>query len=380
MPEVWGGLPKSQTDNERIEDAITRRVGEHAADETAHLLPGQSLQSHKASQIIDHLAESVVNDKLNYLARAYSAIVALDGGDFQDIQEAINYASSRGGGRILLSAGTYVLTKDLYLASHVSIIGAGQRVSIINCNGHTITTRGALPEEDPLWEDWPDNIFLHNIGFRNGPHEMVRIIGVLTFTYCEFSSGAGTLVYDIVGNSQFSHCVFLQPLAWFNANRTALFYGIHAEHSGNNTISYCSFFNIPIAIGVTSGSTVSSIFVEVCSTAIRAIGMDIIISNNQIINALDEGIFINSHGLTVEGNNIIGNLFFGQFSTRDGIRLHLSSRCIMIANRIRRFQFGVRLPSGSDRNLVLTNTLNDNALGAVSNLGTGNIVGNNITA
>lgn len=64
MPEVWGGLPKAQNDNELIEEAITRRIREHNADETSHLLPGQSLQSHKASEIIDHLALSIVSDKI----------------------------------------------------------------------------------------------------------------------------------------------------------------------------------------------------------------------------------------------------------------------------------------------------------------------------
>lgn len=64
MPEIWGGLAKAQNDNERIEEAISRHTAEHNADETSHLLPGQSLQSHKASAIIDHLARSIVTDKL----------------------------------------------------------------------------------------------------------------------------------------------------------------------------------------------------------------------------------------------------------------------------------------------------------------------------
>lgn len=64
MPEVWGGLPKAQNDNELIEEAIARRIAEHNADETSHLAPGQSLQSHKASAIIDHLALSIVSDKI----------------------------------------------------------------------------------------------------------------------------------------------------------------------------------------------------------------------------------------------------------------------------------------------------------------------------
>jgi hypothetical protein len=60
----WGLLTKSATDSETIEDAIVRLIAAHNDDETAHLDTGQSLQSHKASEIIDHLAASIVADKI----------------------------------------------------------------------------------------------------------------------------------------------------------------------------------------------------------------------------------------------------------------------------------------------------------------------------
>ena len=61
---TWGMLAKGQGDDETIEQAIERLIAEHEADEEAHLGAGQSLQSHKASEIIDHLAESIVADKI----------------------------------------------------------------------------------------------------------------------------------------------------------------------------------------------------------------------------------------------------------------------------------------------------------------------------
>jgi len=64
MPETWGLLPKSQVDDELIEEAIARLILEHNEDETAHLGTGQSLQSHKASEIIDHVVASIVADKI----------------------------------------------------------------------------------------------------------------------------------------------------------------------------------------------------------------------------------------------------------------------------------------------------------------------------
>ncbi len=62
----WGLLEKSQVDDEKIEEAIDRIVGNHNDNEDAHLAAGQALQSHKASEIIDHAARSVVRDKLDF--------------------------------------------------------------------------------------------------------------------------------------------------------------------------------------------------------------------------------------------------------------------------------------------------------------------------
>jgi hypothetical protein len=60
----WGLLQKSQEDDETIEEAIARLIVEHNENEEAHTAEGQSLQSHKASEVIDHLANSIVSDKV----------------------------------------------------------------------------------------------------------------------------------------------------------------------------------------------------------------------------------------------------------------------------------------------------------------------------
>lgn len=66
MPAVnWGMLEKSQVDPETIEEAIARLIAEHNEDEEAHLDAGQSLQSHKASEIIDHVVDSIIADKIH---------------------------------------------------------------------------------------------------------------------------------------------------------------------------------------------------------------------------------------------------------------------------------------------------------------------------
>jgi hypothetical protein len=64
MSEIWGDLSKSQVDPSTINEEIDLMIVNHLNDPDAHLEIGQSLQSHKASEIIDHLAHSIIEDKI----------------------------------------------------------------------------------------------------------------------------------------------------------------------------------------------------------------------------------------------------------------------------------------------------------------------------
>lgn len=61
---VWGNLYKSQISAEKIEEAIARLIQAHEDDPDAHVETGESLNSHKASAIIDHVASSIIADKI----------------------------------------------------------------------------------------------------------------------------------------------------------------------------------------------------------------------------------------------------------------------------------------------------------------------------
>jgi hypothetical protein len=61
---VWGVLEKALDDPQTILEAVDAKIAAHEADEEAHLGAGESLQSHRASEIIDHAAASVLADKL----------------------------------------------------------------------------------------------------------------------------------------------------------------------------------------------------------------------------------------------------------------------------------------------------------------------------
>jgi parallel beta-helix repeat protein len=126
----WGELQKSQIDPEKIEEAIQRLLNAHNEDPDAHLGPGGSLYSHKASTVIDHIAESIIEDKIKYKVitptRIHSsglvadAIVAPEGGDYDNVQDALN-----AGHRIIyIKRGVYEIDSPItILDSNIKIIG-----------------------------------------------------------------------------------------------------------------------------------------------------------------------------------------------------------------------------------------------------------------
>lgn len=60
---LWGELEKAQDDSTTIVQYIAAQIAAHNADSEAHLAAGESLNSHKDEDVIDHPAGSVVADK-----------------------------------------------------------------------------------------------------------------------------------------------------------------------------------------------------------------------------------------------------------------------------------------------------------------------------
>ena len=65
MAEVWGALSKAQDNQQTIDEAIAEAIANHESDSSAHLGVGESLEAHKTSEVIDHLANSIVEDKVS---------------------------------------------------------------------------------------------------------------------------------------------------------------------------------------------------------------------------------------------------------------------------------------------------------------------------
>lgn len=79
---------------------------------------------------------SINNTNTASASRAYTAIVSLSGetGTFKDIQLAINYVNSLGGGTVLIRRGKYVLSAIITMYSNIYIVGEDAVNTIIDCN------------------------------------------------------------------------------------------------------------------------------------------------------------------------------------------------------------------------------------------------------
>lgn len=156
-PYIWAGLERATNDPTTIDQAIAEGVAAHNDDPDAHLGPGQALESHRAAEIIDHLAESVVNDKIARQARRYIAIVDPNSeSDFDTVQGAIDYAASVGGGDIYVTPGVHELTADVTLQRTCGLYGAGDGESVIVSSSSTnrkITIQTAIAAPGLYFED-----------------------------------------------------------------------------------------------------------------------------------------------------------------------------------------------------------------------------------
>lgn len=196
-PYIWGSLDRAVNDDTKIDQAIEIAIDAHKADPDAHLGEGEALQSHRAAEIIDHRAESVVNDKIRANARTYIAIVDLNGdGDFTSVEDACDYALSKGGGSIFVKAGTYTVSRELQLKYGVDIYGDGPLETILwlepdlkmglNVSGYMpVTVSGSIEAYWYEGESWIEYMIDGAPGNRE-----------LEYTYLQLPWGEGQAYYE----------------------------------------------------------------------------------------------------------------------------------------------------------------------------------------
>lgn len=129
---VWGNLSKSQISAETIEQAIARLIQAHENDPDAHVEEGESLNSHKASAIIDHVASSIVSDKIKEWE------IFKIGGSFDrnDFHWFTIFESLDGFGKTEIDGGTVTVNGNYVEAStgatEYAQAGLGKALNIMN--------------------------------------------------------------------------------------------------------------------------------------------------------------------------------------------------------------------------------------------------------
>jgi len=134
-PISWYALGRTISDPTTIMEAIDQKILEHNQDPGAHGFNDEALYLHRNQYLIDHLNYSIYNIKLNPASRPIKAFVDVGGAaEFSDIQKAIDYVSSLGGGKIVIKAGVYNLNSSIYLKSNISLVGENAASTILRFN------------------------------------------------------------------------------------------------------------------------------------------------------------------------------------------------------------------------------------------------------
>lgn len=168
---VWGMLSKALDNAQTIDEAITAGIEAHEADSNAHQGAGESLETHRAQDIIDHPAGSVVMDKFPNKRIIVSSFESLDGWE-----KAGNYTIKVGGLTIYTTA----------VANNKSVVYAipGGWVGL----------------------DWDRNFFWKTVARLNASTSQTVYIGVGGSDYVGGYSGAG---FKISNGTLYAYHAFL---------------------------------------------------------------------------------------------------------------------------------------------------------------------------
>ena len=63
---VWGQLVKAQDNDQTIDQAIAAAIAAHETDPDAHTGAGESLETHKSQEVVDHPQGSILADKFSF--------------------------------------------------------------------------------------------------------------------------------------------------------------------------------------------------------------------------------------------------------------------------------------------------------------------------
>jgi len=405
MPIIcWGNLAKSADDTTRIEQAIMGYIEGHDANPNAHMGEDYSLGAHRLSVEIDHLPYSIRNKLLYPQSRTYKAIVDPAGyGDETDIQKAIDFVNSLGGGSIFVKAGTYVLNSDITLYNNIEIIGEDNDTVIFDFNSGAyqfklIGTSGTHKK----------NCWLRNIQVKNSRKGMN---GAVYFNYvddsgvinCKFqnnkasSGGWGSAInasYCTRISIEDNYCYDDEISIWINECTKSKVSRNHVNGADQIGIYLSGGLNNFVFENLIENSGGSAIWVE-SSHRTQIIGNFIktfasygittgennptdylVILGNYIENTTSSGSAITMY-FGSKYCSIVGNVI--KLAGGDGIYLSDADRNTIVGNVVTGGDVGLELTADCNRNVVIGNQLYGNTTNLINNGTNGDVAHNLIS-
>jgi len=371
MTFLWGLLAKTTEDSTTIDEEIDAKIEAHNDDPDAHNLADQALEVHRQSEVIDHLAESIVNDKIRVTSRNYVAIVdPSDEEAFDTLAGAVTYADTKGGGNIYLVAGTHQVGTDIVLNRSINLYGEDRDTTILVANQ---STGGVIM----LPNQTDDGTILQefkNINFKsdNGPFFQQTTTSLtydakMLFSYCKFSNN-GEYFNAIVRNLTLNDCIvecdtsvpfYFEGILNFidcdiratnSSGTTNLFENkgdgeldLYVLMRGNTLLSFSSSACAWLGDGTTAlGDIMNNHFDDLITTVLES----------EIFRFMNNLVVLNSSGylsFDVNSSIITGN----RFLAGSGNRLRLASgsvKCIATSNNV-----GTSITNSGTSNIVADN-------------------------
>lgn len=290
--------------------------------------------------------------------RGVTALVSLDGanGSFKELQEAIAYANRQGGGVIVLTKGTYIMTGDLTLFSNIHLIGQDPHDTILDFNNtnYRILATGANGSE-------LTNIKIQSLTVKNS---------LLTA-----AGQAATLHFNYIDDSEISNCIFVNNTSSYGGDPVG----------GDISLENCDRFSVK-----NNYSSSSEVF-------LYTDGDDQVIKENVVTGAAVKGIYASGNRLSIMSNNIINStthaiwleachearIINNYISVYTGYGLTLgqdnaSDYCVVMGNIISGGPSGISMYNNDKYNVITGNNLTDNDDGIYAVDGDRNIITNNV--
>jgi len=329
------------------------------------------------------------------------------GGDFTNIQEAVNFANNLGGGTIFIKSGTYKISSHITLYSNIEIIGQDNDSTILDFQG------GAYRISAPgISASHLKNIHISNIQLKDSTYEYGQIDWVYLDNFsiknCKFintQTTSGTDIYlgqatlgEVSKNysvdsrtfivTNFATDLMIEKNNISDFNSTSFDSGIRIDSNtsvqiiGNIVTSTHAGHGIWLidTVGVRVISNNVQVSGDNTDTAIYVKGADKnMISDNYFLAAGQDAVSI---GDDADNNTVVSNILSSKTGAAGGAGIAIgdADENIIIGNQVIQGKYGVSIDGDSDRTVVVGNNLYVASDTALDDNGTNTDAGHNIVA